>query len=121
MRGICSLSLVLAFVVSCNCGENRAVKTPLMGWSSWNAYTVNISDSLIRHQADLLVERGLKDAGYTNVNIDDGFFGYRDERGYMIPHPVRFPGGSEQMRSLSDYIHARDFKAGIYSAAGDNT
>lgn len=97
------------------------MKPPLMGWSSWNAYTVNISDSLIRRQADLLVERGLKDAGYTNVNIDDGFFGYRDERGYMIPHPARFPGGSEQMRSLSDYIHSLGFKAGIYSDAGDNT
>lgn len=121
MKGIYPFFLILAIIVSCTEGKNNAVKPPLMGWSSWNAYTVNISDSLIRHQADLLVERGPKDAGYTNVNIDDGFFGYRDQRGYMIPHPVRFPGGSEQMRSLSDYIHSLGFKAGIYSDAGDNT
>ena len=52
---------------------------PTMGWSSWNTYRVNINDSLIRRQADALVRSGLKDAGYNHVNIDDGFFGGRDE------------------------------------------
>ena len=27
------------------------IKTPLMGWSSWNTYGVNISDTLIMRQA----------------------------------------------------------------------
>lgn len=121
INGIYSLFLILAIFVSCNGGKDNAVKPPMMGWSSWNAYTVNISDSIIRHQANLLVERGLQDVGYSNVNIDDGFFGYRDQCGYMIPHPERFPGGSEQMRSLVDYIHSLGFKAGIYSDAGNNT
>ena len=29
-----------------------------MGWSSWNTYRVNISDSLIMRQADAMVEKG---------------------------------------------------------------
>ena len=29
---------------------------PLMGWSSWNTYRVNISDELIKKQADALVQ-----------------------------------------------------------------
>ena len=82
---------------------------------------VDISDSIITHQADLMVEKGLKEAGYRYVNIDDGFFGYRDERGYMVPHPERFPKGPEGMRALVDHIHGLGLKAGIYSDAGDNT
>ena len=93
----------------------------MMGWSSWNAYMVDISDSIITHQVDLIAEKGLRKAGYSFVNIDDGFFGYRDSSGYMIPHPTRFPEGSDGMRRLVDYIHAAGLKGGIYSDAGDNT
>lgn len=121
MKKIYPIFLVFALIVSCTSRQPQAVKPPLMGWSSWNAYMVDISDSIIMHQADLIVKRGLKDAGYGNVNIDDGFFGYRAQRGYMIPHPQRFPGGSAQMRSISDHIHSLGLKAGIYSDAGDNT
>ena len=64
--------------------QEPACKPPLMGWSSWNAYRVNISEDIIKHQADLMVEKGLKDAGYRFINIDDGFFGYRDETGKSI-------------------------------------
>ena len=102
--------------------ENRQEKTdflpPLMGWSSWNTYHVNINEELIKKQADALVSQGLKDAGYTYINIDDGFFGHRDENGKMHAHPERFPNG---MRVVSDYIHSLGLKAGIYSDAGDNT
>lgn len=97
---------------------NAQVAPPIMGWSSWNTYHVNISDSLIMHQADALVNSSLKDCGYHYVNIDDGFFGYRDATGKMNPHPKRFPRG---LRCVSDYIHSLGLKAGIYSDAGSNT
>lgn len=92
--------------------------TPIMGWSSWNTYRVNISDSLIRKQADAMVAQGLKEVGYTYINIDDGFFGYRDEEGNLCTHPQRFPNG---MKGIADYIHSKGLKAGIYSDAGRNT
>ncbi|MBQ9499075.1 MAG: alpha-galactosidase, partial [Bacteroidaceae bacterium] len=66
---------------------------PLMGWSSWNTYHVNISEALIKSQADAMVSTGLKDAGYLYINTDDGFFGWRDETGLMHTHPDRFPNG----------------------------
>lgn len=50
-----------------------AVEPPLMGWSSWNTYRVNINEALICKQADAMVEQGLQAAGYSYVNIDDGF------------------------------------------------
>ena len=41
---------------------------PLMGWSSWNTYHVNINEDLIKKQADALVTTGLKDVGYLYIN-----------------------------------------------------
>ncbi len=120
------LFVAAALVLSaCNSADKKSevvpVQPPLMGWSSWNAYMVDISDSIIMHQADLIVEKGLKDAGYGYVNIDDGFFGYRDSLGYMVPHPQRFPSGVAGMRKIVDHIHGLGLMAGIYSDAGDNT
>ena len=91
---------------------------PLMGWSSWNTYHVNINEALIKSQADAMVRTGLKDAGYLYINTDDGFFGWRDETGLMHTHPDRFPNG---MKPVADHIHSLGLKAGIYSDAGTNT
>lgn len=99
-------------------GKNE-VELPTMGWSSWNTYRVNISDSLIMRQADAMAEKGLKDAGYKYVNIDDGYFGGRDRTtGRLLVHPIRFPKG---LRPVVDHIHRLGLKAGIYSDAGRNT
>lgn len=68
----------------------QIVAPPIMGWSSWNTYHVNISDSLIMRQADALINTGLKDYGYQYINIDDGFFGYRDATGKMHPPSTTF-------------------------------
>nr|WP_255749805.1 glycoside hydrolase family 27 protein [Pontibacter liquoris] len=89
-----------------------------MGWSSWNNFHVNINEDIIKAQADHMVSSGMQAAGYTYINIDDGFFGGRDAAGNLLAHPVRFPGG---MKALSDYIHAKGLLAGIYSDAGINT
>lgn len=104
-------------LAACTSGP-EAVRPPMMGWNSWNAYMVDISDSIIMNAADMMVAKGLKDAGYDHVNIDDGYFGYRDSAGYMIPHPERFPRG---MAHVPEHIHGLGMKAGIYSDAGLNT
>ncbi|MBR4898473.1 MAG: family 78 glycoside hydrolase catalytic domain [Prevotella sp.] len=92
---------------------------PTMGWSSWNTYRVNISDSLIMRQADAMVMKGLRKAGYQYVNIDDGYFGGRDKTsGRLLIHPRRFPNG---LKPVVDHIHRLGLKAGIYSDAGRNT
>ena len=96
-----------------------AQNPPLMGWSSWNTYGYQINDSVLKAQADAMVELGFKDCGYNHINIDDGFFGGRDKvTGKLLIHPTRFPKG---LRPLVDYIHGKGLKAGIYSDAGSNT
>ena len=92
---------------------------PTMGWSSWNTYGINISDRLIKSQADNMVKKGLLDAGYRYINIDDGYFGKRDpETGALLTHPTRFPNG---LKDVVDYIHSKGLRAGIYSDVGYNT
>lgn len=109
---------ILSTMFMANTFAQKDIDRPIMGWSSWNTYHVNISKELIKQQADALIKHGLKEAGYNYINIDDGFFGHRDETGKMHPHPDRFPNG---MKVVSDYIHSLGLKAGIYSDAGDNT
>lgn len=93
--------------------------TPPMGWNSWNTYGADISDALIRNAADILVETGLKDAGYDYVVIDDCWsLKERGKDGRLIPDPKKFPEG---MKALSDYVHSKGFKFGMYSCAGNLT
>ena len=92
---------------------------PTMGWSSWNTYGVNISESVIRKQVTAMLNKKLNSVGYQYINIDDGYFGGRDaETGQLLIHPTRFPNG---LKDIVDYIHAKGLKAGIYSDAGRNT
>lgn len=95
-----------------------AQHTPIMGWSSWNTFALKISDTVIKNQADAMVKTGLKDAGYNYVNIDDGYFGYRDKAGRLHENAQAFPNG---MRPVVDYIHSLGLKAGIYTDAGPYT
>lgn len=115
------LFLTLLAVAACTPRQSVSdeMQLPTMGWSSWNTYSVNISDSLIMSQADAMVATGLADAGYNHINIDDGYFGGRDpQTGQLLIHPTRFPNG---MKKVVDHIHSLGLKAGIYSDAGANT
>ncbi|MDD3321387.1 MAG: glycoside hydrolase family 27 protein [Paludibacter sp.] len=96
----------------------QKVKSPIMGWSSWNNFRVNIDEKMIREQADAMITSGLYDVGYRFINIDDGYFGGRDANGNLLMNTQKFPSG---MKSLVDYIHSKKLKAGIYTDAGVNT
>ena len=115
-RGLGRLFVVVALLVS---AISNAQNGPTMGWSSWNTYGVNINEALIKRQADAMVSKGLKQAGYDHINIDDGYFGGRDKKtGQLLIHSTRFPNG---LKGIVDYIHGKGLKAGIYSDAGRNT
>jgi alpha-galactosidase len=96
----------------------QLARTPPMGWNSWNKFGCNVSESLIRETADALVSSGMKDAGYTYVNIDDCWHGERDPQGFIRVDAKRFPTG---MKALADYVHSKGLKLGIYSDAGWKT
>ena len=92
---------------------------PPMGWNSWNTFGAEISEALIMETADAMVERGLRDAGYEYVVIDDCWsLKERDTEGRMVADPEKVPHG---MKYLSDYIHSKGLKFGMYSCAGSLT
>ena len=111
---------LLAMAAGCAMAlQAQEIELPTMGWSSWNTFALNISDSIIMNQADVMASTPLKDAGYKYINIDDGYFGGRDPKtGQLLIHPQRFPRG---LKGVVDHIHALGLKAGIYSDAGANT
>lgn len=93
--------------------------TPPMGWNSWNTFTWDINEELIRDVADLFVSEGYKDAGYEYIVIDDCWsLKERDSKGNLVPDPEKFPSG---MKALADYIHSKGLKFGIYSCVGTHT
>ena len=70
--------------------------TPPMGFNNWNSThcRAEFNESMVRGIADIFVEKGLKDAGYQYVNLDDCWaLPTRDAAGQLVPDPVRFPNG----------------------------
>ncbi|HCU50968.1 MAG TPA: alpha-galactosidase, partial [Micromonosporaceae bacterium] len=53
--------------------ENGLARTPPMGFNNWNFTHCNstFNETTIRRVADAFVSLGLRDVGYTYVNIDD--------------------------------------------------
>lgn len=92
-----------------------------MGWQSWNVLETNIDESSLKAIADALVANGWAEAGYTWLGIDDCWQqtdGSRDSNGVPVVNPTKFPNG---LKELTDYIHSKGLKAGIYSDAGTHT
>ena len=102
--------------------------TPALGWNSWNCFANAVDDSKVRSAADAMVKSGLVNHGWTNINIDDCWEikpatddpmlkgELRDEKG-MINTNKKFP----DMKALSNYIHSKGLKMGIYSSPGPLT
>jgi len=97
---------------------NGLAQTPPMGWNSWNKFACKVDEKTIRATADAIAGNGMKDAGYQYVVIDDCWHGGRDANGFIGQDAQRFPSG---IKALSDYVHSRGLKFGIYSDAGTKT
>ena len=95
------------------------INRPPMGWNSWNTFAENINEKVVMETADFIVESGLKDCGYEYVIIDDCWsLRERNENEEIVPDPEKFPHG---MKYVSDYVHSKGLKFGMYSCAGTMT
>ena len=102
--------------------------TPQMGWNHWYTHYDRITDKLIREAAEVMVRSGMADMGYQFVNIDDCWMNkekssdplqvgpFRDANGQILANQ-HFP----DMRALTDFIHAKGLRAGIYTSPGPLT
>lgn len=92
------------------------INKPVMGWNTWNTFGEDINEELIMQTADKMIELGYKDAGYEYIIIDDCWsLKQRDDNNRLVADPKKFPHG---IKYLSDYIHSKGLKFGMYSDCG---
>jgi len=96
--------------------DNGLVRTPPMGWNSWNKFAEHVDDAAVRGMADAMASNGMKAVGYTYINIDDTWEAGRDADGNITSNQ-KFP----DMKALADYVHGKGLKIGIYSSPGPKT
>ena len=113
-----SMPTALAAQVADGHYDNSLGLTPPMGWSSWTFLRKNISEDIIKAQAQGLSDT-LKSHGYVYVNIDDGWQvdprNGCDDFGRFAVDTAKFPHG---MQAMGDFVHGLGLKFGIYMTAG---
>jgi alpha-galactosidase len=128
LRTIALCALVAATLTPAAATANASVTpgdglalTPPMGFNNWNSTNcrAEFNEDMVKGIADIFVAKGLKDAGYQYVNIDDCWaLPTRNAAGDLVPDPVRFPNG---IKAVADYVHSKGLKFGIYTSAGTKT
>ena len=109
---------------------------PPMGWNSWDAYGLTITEPQFRDNVDVLAKT-LKPFGWQYAVIDEGWFLKNphalhgsgtvvyelDTNGRYNPVPERFPsamvdGRNLGFKKLGEYVHAQGLKFGIHIVRG---
>jgi alpha-galactosidase len=91
--------------------KDRIRLTPPMGWNSWNCWGDSVSQEKVLISAKSMVDKGLRDHGWSYINIDDGWQGVRGGDFNGIQPNKKFP----DMKALADTIHSMGLHFGIYS------
>ena len=110
--------------------------TPPMGWNSWDAYGLTITEAQFRENVEVM-DAKLKSFGWNYAVIDEGWYLKNpqdsdtpdklvfiiDKNGRYIPDPTRFPSaltGTENtgFASLSKSVHEKGLKFGIHIIRG---
>ncbi|MBE6712131.1 MAG: hypothetical protein E7580_01280 [Ruminococcaceae bacterium] len=85
--------------------------TPLLGYTTWNAFGAEVTQKDVEDTARKLEELGITEYGYRYMNLDSGWqHAYGGEFDAVMPND-KFP----DMKKMTDTIHALGMKAGIYS------
>ena len=90
---------------------------PAMGWNSWNAFGSGNTEALTKDMADAIVRLELDKCGYEYIVLDDGCYKPERVNGLLANEEMKFPSG---FKALSDYIHSKGLKFGMYNDIGTN-
>ena len=120
MNLVIPLLLLISNSVVVWCLNNGLALTPPMGWSTWNVFRCEYTETDLMEIADLLVSSGMLSAGYKYLNIDDCWEAAdRDPTSGMLKYnQTKFPHG---MLALADYVHSKGLLLGIYTSSGEKT
>lgn len=99
--------------------DPKLLPSPPMGFNNWARFECNLNETLFTETADSMVKRGLLDAGYNRLNLDDCWMTHhRSANGSLQWDTTKFPHG---IPWLAQYAKARGFHLGIYEDAGNAT
>ena len=91
--------------------KDQVLLTPLMGFTSWNAFGADVTQEKMLGIAKKMTELGICEYGYSYINTDSGWQReYGGKYDAIVPN-VKFP----DMKAMCDEIHSYGLKAGIYS------
>lgn len=105
--------------------------TPPMGWNSWDAYGLTITEDQFRSNVAVLAT--MKSLGWTYAVIDEGWYmdnpageklanrKYQlDGNGLLMPSLGRFPSaaGGVGLKPIGDWVHAQGLKFGVHVVRG---
>ena len=109
------------------------VKTPPMGWNSWDCYGAAVNEETVRANAKFMAEN-LKQFGWQYIVVDIQWSNpiaqnheYQpftelcmDEYSRLIPAAERFPSaaGGKGFAPLAEYVHSLGLKFGIHIMRG---
>ena len=109
------------------CGSQIAL-TPPLGWNSWNCFASAVDDAKVRAAANAMVASGLSQHGWTYINIDDCWEVRPGSDDPVLGGEVRTSEGRirtnkkfPDMKALSEFVHSKGLKLGIYSSPGPTT
>lgn len=85
--------------------------TPPIGWNGWNSWARDIDQGKVIASAEAMVSKGLRDHGWTYINIDDAWQGIRSGPDTALQANEKFP----DIKGMMDRIHALGLKVGLYS------
>lgn len=92
---------------------------PPMGFNNWARFMCDLNQTLFTETADAMVSTGLRDAGYTWINLDDCWMTHeRASNGSLQWDTNKFPDG---IPWLGRYLKERGFKFGTYEDSGNAT
>ena len=97
--------------------DNGVGIVPPMGFNTFKVFGCQgLNETVVKTQAQLMVSMGLRDLGYTYMNIDDCWsLQQRDSNSHIQADPKKFPSG---MASMGTYLHSNGLNFGLFSAAG---
>lgn len=110
-------------------GYPQVATTPPMGWNSWDAYGMTITELQFKQNVGWF-HAHLQPSGWQYVVIDEGWYlaspqqadqGYTlDANGRYVPAADRFPSAEEDrgFKPLADYVHSLGLKFGIHIIRG---
>lgn len=109
------------------------IKTPPMGWNSWDCYGASVKESEVRANAEYMAKH-LKEYGWEYIVVDIQWFEpnassaeynkdaklIMDEYSRLMPAVNRFPSADENngFKPLADYVHSLGLKFGIHILRG---